>query len=574
MANNTILLIDYEPRSIERFRDPLVAAGFSVEIATDGISGIEAFHRLSPDMVLVEAMIPKKHGFEVCQELKRTPHGRRTPVIITTGVYKGRKYRTQALHVYGCDEYIEKPIAPEQLLEIVGRFLTLGGSASSASDAKSAPPKSQVEDRPIVVERVDAIAKTGPSAAMDDGEEEITARLDALLSVGGGAIPVFAAAKEVPAVAVIEQDFFAQMKAELDAELDEISTQLPFETAPELEPIVEALASDQVVSPSVLEALPLPVTEPGPVVDVRPKRARKGKQAEKQSTMRPAQAAEVAPAIPATPPARAREMTVPLGTIVDSELESSVPRRRMPVRAWAAVAVVAVVGIYFMFPHGNSIPSTSKTPMAPPTRTVAIAPPVEARPPVVSAPSEALPRIAEPSRAVPGKPNPVLVTAKIPTPKKRSDPVRATSVAPVVITETTNTEPARPEPVAAPSAPETTVAGVEAVPDSAAAPAVTTIAPGTLIPIDVADTMPVSLKRKAPVYSAEAKQLRLSGTVTMNVLVNDRGTVDQVVLVSGIPGADVNDAAMAAAKAWTYRPATKNGVPVKVWRSEQVAVKP
>ena len=102
----------------------------------------------------------------------------------------------------------------------------------------------------------------------------------------------------------------------------------------------------------------------------------------------------------------------------------------------------------------------------------------------------------------------------------------------------------------------------------------TKIATGALIPIDVADTMPVSLKHKAPVYSAAAKQLGLSGTVTMNLLINDRGTVDQVVLVSGVPGADLNDAAIAAANAWTYRPATKNGVPVKVWRSEQVVFKP
>ena len=130
MANHMILLIDYEPRSIERFREPLEGAGYVIEIANDGVSGIEAFHRSSPDMVLVEAMIPKKHGFEVCQELKRTPHGRKTPVIITTGVYKGRKYRTQALHIYGCDEYIEKPIAPEQLLELVGKFLKPGTSGS------------------------------------------------------------------------------------------------------------------------------------------------------------------------------------------------------------------------------------------------------------------------------------------------------------------------------------------------------------------------------------------------------------------------------------------------------------
>src|SRR5882672_5646075 len=163
MANYTILLIDYEPRSIERFREPLIAAGYTIEIATDGVSGIEAFHRLNPDMVLVEAMIPKKHGFEVCQELKRTPHGRRTPVLITTGVYKGRKYRTQALHIYGCDEYIEKPIAPEQLLAIVGRFL---GSATSAPHARTtvvaSPPTA---DRDAIVEaESDASTKSAPSS--------------------------------------------------------------------------------------------------------------------------------------------------------------------------------------------------------------------------------------------------------------------------------------------------------------------------------------------------------------------------------------------------------------------------
>jgi TonB family protein len=67
--------------------------------------------------------------------------------------------------------------------------------------------------------------------------------------------------------------------------------------------------------------------------------------------------------------------------------------------------------------------------------------------------------------------------------------------------------------------------------------------------------------------------MRLSGAVVMNVLVNERGTVDQVVLVTGVPGADVNDDAIRAAQSWTYRPATKNGVPVKVWKSEQIVFK-
>jgi TonB family protein len=82
-----------------------------------------------------------------------------------------------------------------------------------------------------------------------------------------------------------------------------------------------------------------------------------------------------------------------------------------------------------------------------------------------------------------------------------------------------------------------------------------------LIPINHADTLPTPLTHRRPVFSDRAKQLGLSGTVVMNVLVNERGTVDQVVLVTGVPGADVDDTAMSAAKGWTYRPATKNGIP-------------
>jgi protein TonB len=127
----------------------------------------------------------------------------------------------------------------------------------------------------------------------------------------------------------------------------------------------------------------------------------------------------------------------------------------------------------------------------------------------------------------------------------------------------------------APAAPDglgVNVAGVETLPDPAAA-AAPTFATGALIPIDEADTMPVSLLRRSPVYSEQARQMKASGTVIMNVLINERGSVDQAVLVTGVPAADLNEAAIRAAKTWTYRPATKNGVPVKVWKSEQIVFK-
>ncbi len=125
MSDYTILLVDYEPRSIQRIQGCLLGAGFHVEVVNNGLAALDKFREMKPSMVLMEAMLPKKHGFEVCQELKTTAQGKNTPVAIITGVYKGRRYRTQAIHLFGCDEYIEKPVEDTTLVEICRRLLKI-----------------------------------------------------------------------------------------------------------------------------------------------------------------------------------------------------------------------------------------------------------------------------------------------------------------------------------------------------------------------------------------------------------------------------------------------------------------
>jgi len=138
MADYTILIIDYEPRSIERLRQPLERAGYGVEVAKDGKAGILKFHEIEPAAVIIEAMLPKRHGFEVCQELKQTPHGNRCPVMIATSVYRGRRYRHQAMHLYSCDAYLEKPLADEDLLSTIETALQDYAQARSAAAEDSA----------------------------------------------------------------------------------------------------------------------------------------------------------------------------------------------------------------------------------------------------------------------------------------------------------------------------------------------------------------------------------------------------------------------------------------------------
>jgi len=171
MPDYTILLIDYDPRSIERLRSALLKEGLRVELAKDGLAGIKRFHELKPDLTLIEAMIPKKHGFEVCQELKRTPHGQASAVLIITSVYKGRKYRSQAMHIYRCDEYLEKPISDETLVSAVKRHLPqrpTGPEAPSeepaASSTRAAPRDGSSLDNPLrdlsdaeVIDHLDAL---------------------------------------------------------------------------------------------------------------------------------------------------------------------------------------------------------------------------------------------------------------------------------------------------------------------------------------------------------------------------------------------------------------------------------
>ena len=142
MSDYTILLVDYEPRSIQQLQGCLLGAGFHVEVVNNGLDAMEKFKEIQPDMVLLEAMLPKKHGFEVCQELKATAEGKNTPVAIITGVYKGRRYRTQATHLYNCDEYIEKPVEDTTLVEICRRLMKVEDPKAEPAqpEAKVAEP--------------------------------------------------------------------------------------------------------------------------------------------------------------------------------------------------------------------------------------------------------------------------------------------------------------------------------------------------------------------------------------------------------------------------------------------------
>ena len=109
----------------------------------------------------------------------------------------------------------------------------------------------------------------------------------------------------------------------------------------------------------------------------------------------------------------------------------------------------------------------------------------------------------------------------------------------------------------------------ESIPNSARTESPTAPSPavrrGDLVPFDQVDTEPVPVEQEPPEYDPFSRRMRQEGTVVLRVMIDEAGRVTDVEQVEGIPSSRLNAAAVRAVKGWRYRPAIKNGVPVKVW---------
>lgn len=122
MTDKKILIIDYDKGSLEYLARLLEPCKFQIIKASDGQSGYEKFKEEKPDIVILEAMLPKIHGFDLTKRISEETHGR-VPVIIVTGLYRGPQYRLESLSTFGAADYFEKPVDKERLLRSVMSLL-------------------------------------------------------------------------------------------------------------------------------------------------------------------------------------------------------------------------------------------------------------------------------------------------------------------------------------------------------------------------------------------------------------------------------------------------------------------
>ena len=112
-----ILIADDEPDILEILKYNLSNEGYEVTTAKDGDEALERARRIKPDLIILDVMMPKKTGVEVCQLLRMQPAFRETLIIFLTAVSdEGTQIRGLET---GADDYVNKPISPKLLLSRV-----------------------------------------------------------------------------------------------------------------------------------------------------------------------------------------------------------------------------------------------------------------------------------------------------------------------------------------------------------------------------------------------------------------------------------------------------------------------
>lgn len=113
-----VLIVFFEAFKLKEIKNLLEKQDFQVVVAFDGAEGYEMFKDEKPDLVITEALLPRVHGFELCQRI-RTESQMKTPVIIVTGTYKGTKFRSEAITKYQATAFFEYPFDENEFLKIV-----------------------------------------------------------------------------------------------------------------------------------------------------------------------------------------------------------------------------------------------------------------------------------------------------------------------------------------------------------------------------------------------------------------------------------------------------------------------
>ena len=131
MEEKKILVVDDDPDILDAVTWILESRGYQVVTARDGLEGLATLKAENPDLMILDLLMPKMDGFSVFKELQAPSWSehQNTPILILSSVREEasrRRYELETGHKLDVDDYVEKPMNPNVLLERVEKLITRG----------------------------------------------------------------------------------------------------------------------------------------------------------------------------------------------------------------------------------------------------------------------------------------------------------------------------------------------------------------------------------------------------------------------------------------------------------------
>lgn len=123
MAEQKVLVVDDEPDFVETIKFELENEGYQVIVAVDGVEALEKAHLEEPDLILLDIVLPKIDGYQVCRALKKSSNEKfsKLPIIMVTARDKLVDEKMQA--TCGANDYVVKPFEPDDMLLKIEKLL-------------------------------------------------------------------------------------------------------------------------------------------------------------------------------------------------------------------------------------------------------------------------------------------------------------------------------------------------------------------------------------------------------------------------------------------------------------------
>lgn len=607
MRKLKILIVDFDEDSSLALSEYLKSEDFEVSTATDGELGLEKCKGEYPDLVIVEPMISKLHGFELCSIISHDFNGR-IPVVVLTKFYREEQFKIEAMSAYGASAFLSKPFKGPEILTVVNDLLK---EKIIDSEEKNMPDETQNSDDfseqsldDIKIEtkmtemtlkddldngllepsfRAETVAEKGEK--ISDTKTQIDKMLEDTLSELGLNLE----RKSTPKASIPSPDISIGVEAQEARIATEEGTAEKESVEKEAEERIAITDQEEVEQSKADTFLSSKVRE---VIEEAEEKTDSAKPEKKETIFSAMEAEE-------------KTRISPLALFKNSLTYL----KKLPLKFILPLMLVAAVALSasFIFHKPNSSKSASQN------KAATIQPVKKSESPEPArtlkdnwdefkqSSEDAPPQqdsLTEPASEEPKKEETEVKTKVNEVFAADENTLQDPDVERVNLTKDILTEPAQSSPV--PLLPQTLQGSASEIgqtagntPSEATSEESTAISDlnfmpgeeqlqeeppassesppieeGDLVPLEDVDIAPEIAKRVDPKYPSLAFERGVEGKVAINVLISESGDVIETALIKGIPGPyGFDEDCTEAVKQWKFIPAFKNGVKVKVWKT-------